>query len=1019
MPQTRLSVRQATSDMTNDEELAQAISDHEANINAHSQYMLRAAQRLEVSVSGGPNQLNSIAAAVASINDASANKPYLITVGPGKFVEPTIQMKPYVFVVGTDPGATFIEALNPNDDLIAGCNDSAIAAVTLSGATGTNAAAIAFTDAPEDALNLGFFARHIRFGNNKTHVRCVSTGKTTSIFLMDCRIGSSFAYDKAFVALSSNGGKSRIIVRASTTNGVSSPLPSDFAYISGVGAELMLIACIFWGLATGPAGNGIHLRDGGLARLPGLHMRGFARGIWCENAGVAPTLLGHNVSLEGNLQDLVIDHPGTQGAFTGSADGAKVAIVDGAPISVFYADSEDNGVAIVGGLRIGENHNALTDVTELIRESSPYGVIEGGELTATAVARQVQVTSGYGYIADSLTGKLKKVNWATQTLIVPDNSNQYLFINASGILSNSGSRPDPTTSFEIGRVRTHGNAVVFVAPFKFESKHSASAIETFIRSALGPIYASGSIVTENATTARALDVSGGKYWYASMLIQPVGGTAISFRHFYHASGAWVEQAGDTQLSNTQFDNGTNLTNLTAAYFTKHVLFASGDGANETYGLVHGQAEYDHLLGAQEASLPIPPSFFGDTTVPLAAIIVQEGTSNIVQIIDLRPRIGFQSPSTTASDRHGDLLGLDQDDHIQYFRTDGTRKMLGNLDMDDRDLLNVGEINGLSVEAHASRHLPNGQDPLATAAASGLSPASANSEGVANSLSRSDHTHQITGFATPADVSNAIDAHVIAADPHSQYILKTAEDVLFDRPPNAAQPAMYGNNIVMWLPNTGSTTSISFGAPFLNQNNGSGSGQTTPMLSGTNAITQMKRAAFSTGGTNSGSAGVQTSVPVAWRGNKPYMGGFFFFARFGLEAYAANERLLIGLTTLNGDLNSQPSWLANTVALIKDSGDSTLQILCSNGTTATKIDTGVTPSVEQILDLTLYCKPNDSEIYARLVDGLTGTVYVDNLVLTATLPNPASFLYIQAQIQGTSGSISKLLSINRLYLETNT
>ncbi len=237
--------------------------------------------------------------------------------------------------------------------------------------------------------------------------------------------------------------------------------------------------------------------------------------------------------------------------------------------------------------------------------------------------------------------------------------------------------------------------------------------------------------------------------------------------------------------------------------------------------------------------------------------------------------------------------------------------------------------------------------------------------------------------------------------------------------SAVQPALFGNNVVMWLSGSGSTVAIAFGATFSNQNVGGGAGSSTPALASTNAVTQMKRSAFSTGINGSGSSGVQTLTPVAWRGDKADLGGFFFFARFALEAYAPNERLIVGLSSLNGSLSVEPSSIVNSIALIKDSIDSTLQILCSDGTTATKINTGITPAVDQILDLILYCRPNDDKAYVRIVDTVTSEVYMDNVLLNATLPSAAAFMNIQAQVQSTSGSTPKLLSINRLYLETNT
>ena len=60
----------------------------------------------------------------------------------------------------------------------------------------------------------------------------------------------------------------------------------------------------------------------------------------------------------------------------------------------------------------------------------------------------------------------------------------------------------------------------------------------------------------------------------------------------------------------------------------------------------------------------------------------------------------------------------------------------------------------SVIAHAAKHLPNGTDPLTTAAAIGLTLSTTNTEGTANSFARSDHTHQITGVQPSSAVLTA-------------------------------------------------------------------------------------------------------------------------------------------------------------------------------------------------------------------------------------------------------------------------
>lgn len=98
--------------------------------------------------------------------------------------------------------------------------------------------------------------------------------------------------------------------------------------------------------------------------------------------------------------------------------------------------------------------------------------------------------------------------------------------------------------------------------------------------------------------------------------------------------------------------------------------------------------------------------------------------------------------------HGLLLGLADDDHLQYLNRSGVRPMTGSLDMGNNPIVNSGTINGISISAHGTRHNPGGADPITTAAAVGLSASTSNSEGVARSVARSDHTHAVaTGAAS--------------------------------------------------------------------------------------------------------------------------------------------------------------------------------------------------------------------------------------------------------------------------------
>ena len=235
---------------------------------------------------------------------------------------------------------------------------------------------------------------------------------------------------------------------------------------------------------------------------------------------------------------------------------------------------------------------------------------------------------------------------------------------------------------------------------------------------------------------------------------------------------------------------------------------------------------------------------------------------------------------------------------------------------------------------------------------------------------------------------------------------------------ALQPALFGNTVYMWLPGTGTTLAVNFGTSFVARNSGTGAAQAHPAKTSTNAITSLNRATFSTGTSATGSSGIQSSATVAWRGNAANLGGFFFFVRFGIETLGAGQQVLVGLSALNAALTGEPSAVNNTIAIGKDSGDTTWQLITRDTSTVTKINTNCTVTAGQILDFTAFAPPNGTYVTFRLVDAVTGTVYVDNVSVSTNLPSNTVFMYMHAQTRSTSGTTAKLLALNRMYLETD-
>jgi hypothetical protein len=233
-----------------------------------------------------------------------------------------------------------------------------------------------------------------------------------------------------------------------------------------------------------------------------------------------------------------------------------------------------------------------------------------------------------------------------------------------------------------------------------------------------------------------------------------------------------------------------------------------------------------------------------------------------------------------------------------------------------------------------------------------------------------------------------------------------------------QPALFGNSVVMWLPGTGTTVAINMGEAWTARNAGTGAAQAHPTRASTNAIASMKRATFGTGTTATGSSGIQSTNTVAWRGNAAGLGGFFFYARFGVETHEAAMRYMLGLSALNGALAGEPSVQNNSIIICKDSGDSTWQIVTRDGTTTNKVNTAVSVVAGNIIDFFAFMPPNSSTLAVQMVNAVTGDSLYENTNITSNLPVATTFLYAHAQAMSTVGTTAKLLALNRIYVETD-
>jgi hypothetical protein len=142
-----------------------------------------------------------------------------------------------------------------------------------------------------------------------------------------------------------------------------------------------------------------------------------------------------------------------------------------------------------------------------------------------------------------------------------------------------------------------------------------------------------------------------------------------------------------------------------------------------------------------------------------------------------------------------------------------------------------------------------------------------------------------------------------------------------------------------------------------------------------------------------------------------------YMRFAVDTYLSSIQMFLGLTSAVAAQTTDPStWTGSLCGIGKDTADTTWQIMTRNGTTTTKTATGVTPTAGQILDFTAFMPPSGTSVTYLLKDAITGTVYVNNVVVTATQPTGA--LAAKFHIRSTTGTTAKILALNKFYLETD-
>ena len=700
------------------------------NINQSNTFFITNKDANVVSVAKKGGDFASVKAAIDNITDASTTNRYNVQVGPGVFTEDTIVMKPFVSIRGSGAQVSIIEVDTTTKTVVIASVSSSIYDVTLSKASGVGGLGV-YARNNVGEFGEPFLIHNCIFESNETQIEIDGAFGIIAVQANFCRFDPEFV--NGIVCTTGSANTAQIYVSNTILFRTGSSV-GDFIYLAGTGTKAFFssVSCT----STTTLGTAIRIRDGAQLVATASSFDGFDKGLHVENVGAAPEVYG-NFALLCETYDIQIEHPGTTGSIIGSADKEKVLVNSSSPIAMNYADP-DAGQITLKSIYQGDRHDRLLDLSKLIRETSTLGVVSGGLLSEGTGTREIDVSSGNGFLLDSTDLFIKEITWSADTLVIPAGDDRYIFVDTNGNVTSSASPQSLQQVIVLGRVKADTSDIDFIENVPMHQPQHGNELELMLRSSIGPIFGTGALVSESGT--RGLAVTAGSYYYGSINLTSTGGSPIDWESYYHSSSVWASSEAVTTIQNTQYDDGSDLISMTASYYRKDSLYLIGDTTTEKYFIVTGQAEYATSEASEAGDIPAPPSWLREAVVLIANITVQEGETNITAITDERPRIGFKPSSLAGSSSHGDLTGLSVDDHPQYLLITGTRAMTGNIDMGSQNVTNVNLVDGVDVSAHAARHLPNGADSLSTAAP--VSVGLANTEGVLNTFSRSDHVHRV-------------------------------------------------------------------------------------------------------------------------------------------------------------------------------------------------------------------------------------------------------------------------------------
>jgi hypothetical protein len=307
-----------------------------------------------------------------------------------------------------------------------------------------------------------------------------------------------------------------------------------------------------------------------------------------------------------------------------------------------------------------------TSVEQTNNNTRSAGRMSGGTVTSNGDGT-VNVAAGTGLIrpSNSDTATLYSFNWQTNAVVgLVDNSLNWVTMRYNGgspfaTSTTDLSTVDLNTEFIIAHVYRIGNTTEITMSGAYLPNYVTNNNQRLLYRGIERM--TGTAIAEKATRAVTSTVG---TWYlgnTKITIPAIDTSVTNFDKVYWltAAGKYTYQTGQTQIDNTQYNNGTALVALTSTNYTVRWVYICLEG--EMYYI------YDTLNGslasAQAATPPATiPDYLEKNALLAGKIIIRRNASTFTSI-----QSAFTNQFTPVNvNNHNDLANLQGGDGTSYY-----------------------------------------------------------------------------------------------------------------------------------------------------------------------------------------------------------------------------------------------------------------------------------------------------------------------------------------------------------------